>query len=191
MMHWKRTGPIFAAAILLASGLVLTEARDAEARGRGRWPVFVGGFYGPYYGFGFGPWGWGSWYGPWVGPWYGYGAGPSADTMAIAKMTGWGAVQLNAKPNEADVWVDGKYVAEARDLDGSPSYLWLEKGPHRLAVYKGGYKTFDEEINVERGTLKNLKVRLEKGESVPPGPKPDKKGSGDKNRDEKTETQTY
>ena len=35
-----------------------------------------------------------------------------------------------SKPDRADVWVDGKYVGEARDLDGYPSYLWLEKGPH-------------------------------------------------------------
>ena len=111
--------------------------------------------------------------------------------MTVAKMTGWGAVELNVKPNRADVWVDGKYVAEARDLDGSPSYLWLEKGPHRLAVYKGGYKTFEEDINVERGVMKALKVRLEPGNSPAPGPKPsDKKEQDEKSRDSRKDKQT-
>ena len=184
MTHWKRTGSIIAAAVFLTSGLLLSGVPDAEARGvRGHRVVFVGGvFHRPFFGFGigFGPWGafgpWGPWYGPWAG-YYGpgYGRGYGIDTLAIAKMTGWGAVDLSVKPNRADVWVDGKYVAEARDLDGDPSYLWLEKGPHRLSIYKGGYKAFDEQIDVERGVLKQLKVRLEPGDSPPPGPKPSDK----------------
>jgi hypothetical protein len=136
MTYWKRTGSILAAAIALTSGVLLLEARNAEAFGRGRRPVFVGGFYnpyfGPYFGFGFGPYGA---FGPWGGPWAGYGQAGGLDIMTVAKMTGWGALDLNVRPNRADVWVDGKYVGEARDLDGSPSYLWLEKGPHRLAIY--------------------------------------------------------
>jgi hypothetical protein len=28
-------------------------------------------------------------------------------------------------------WVDGKYVGEARDVDGYPSYLWLADGDTR------------------------------------------------------------
>ena len=97
--------------------------------------VYVGGgFYNPW--MGFGPcWGWGGW-----------GAYPPACfapeggvSMGAAMMAGLGAVELNVKPNRADVWVDGKYVGEARDLDGYPSYLWLAEGEHRVAVHKGGY----------------------------------------------------
>jgi hypothetical protein len=188
MTHWKRAGSIFATAILLTLGLSLSEARDAEAHGGRGGRGFIGGFYGPYFGFGFGPWGaYGPWGGPWGGPWWGYRSGNGIDTMAIAKMTGWGAVDLNVKPNRADVWVDGKYVSEARDLDGDPSYLWLEKGPHRLTIYKGGYKSFDEDIDVERGVLKSIKVRLEPGNSPPPLSKPsDKKEQDKKPQDEKS-----
>ncbi len=58
MAHWKWAGSIFATVIVLTSGLLLLEARDAEAhRGRGRRAVFIGGFYGPAFGLGFGPWG--------------------------------------------------------------------------------------------------------------------------------------
>ena len=67
------------------------------------------------------------------------------------------------------MWVDGKFVAEARDLDGYPSYLWLPEGAHHVVVYKGGYVRFEEDIEVQRGYRKDLKVRLEKGDSEPPG----------------------
>ena len=85
----------------------------------------------------------------------------------VAMMVGWGAVDLNVKPNRADVWVDGKYFAEARDLDGSPSYLWLPEGEHQLKVRKGGFVTFETPIDIQRGMVKELKVRMEKGEAAP------------------------
>ncbi len=128
-----------------------------------------------------GPWG-----EPWSGYWAGYRPADRLDTLAVAKMTGWGALELHVKPNRADVWVDGEYVGEARDLDGSPSYLWLEKGPHRLAIHKGGYQTFTEDVNVERGVMKALKLRLEPGNSAPPGPKPsDPKEQEQKDQEQK------
>lgn len=59
-------------------------------------------------------------------------------------------------------------MAEARDLDGHPSYLWLAEGAHRVVVYRAGYARFEEEVDVHRGVVEDLKIRLEKGESVPP-----------------------
>ncbi len=98
--------------------------------------------------------------------------------MSAAFASGYGAVDLNTKPGAAEVWVDGRYFAEARDLDGYPSYLWLPEGVHHLVVYKGGYARFEEDIDVQRGFRKELKVRLEKGESQPPGQKPGKAEPG-------------
>jgi hypothetical protein len=63
--------------------------------------------------------------------------------------------------------------AEARDLDGSPGSLWLKDGPHHLVIYKGGYRSFDEDVSVRPGQKLDLKVRLEKGASPPPGTRPD------------------
>jgi len=87
-------------------------------------------------------------------------------------MAGYGAVDVDAKPNRAGVWADGKYVGEARDLDGYPSFLWLKEGEHTIAIHKGGYRTFEEKIEVRRGMQTKIKVRLENGESEPPGRKP-------------------
>jgi len=87
-------------------------------------------------------------------------------------MSGMGGLDVDAKPNRAEVWVDGKYVAEARDLDGDPSYLWLKQGPHHVVVYHGGDKRFEEDVDVQVGMKTDLKVRLEKGESEPPSRRP-------------------
>ena len=180
MMRAKRAWLIAAVAVAIAGALAFRPP-EAEAHGRGgghggRVVVGGGGFYSPWFGYGFAPywgWGWGGW-GPYPGAYYGP---PGGVDMNYAMMAGFGAVELNVKPNRADVWVDGKYVGEARDLDGYPSYLWLADGGHKLAVYKGGYKTFEEEIGVQRGMKTTLKIRLEPGESEPPGTKPGDKGN--------------
>jgi hypothetical protein len=170
-------------AVALVAGLALAPS-DALARGRGhggggRGGVVVlggGGFYaGPWAGYGFGYWG-----APWgFSPW---GVYPPAYyqveggvPLSVAMMSGFGGVDLEVKPNRADVWVDGKYVGEARDFDGYPSYLWVKEGVHRVQVHKGGYRTFDEAIEVQSGIRKELKVRLQAGESLPPGSKPGRK----------------
>jgi hypothetical protein len=168
MTRGKRAGLTVAVAVAVTGALAF-EPREAEAHGRsgGRRVVYVGG------GF----------YNPWMSPWYGWGWGWGAYppafyepeggvSMGAAMMAGFGAVDLNVKPNRADVWVDGKYVGEARDLDGYPSFLWLAEGEHHVAVHKGGYLVFDERINVQRGMKTEIKLKLQPGDSPPPGTKP-------------------
>jgi hypothetical protein len=159
--------------VLAVATLTLLATTPAEAHGRrGRRVVVAGGWRGAYAPFGHG-WGF---YSPFFDPYWAWGgpyAGPQGGVdMNVAMMAGWGAVAMDVKPGRADVWVDGKYVGEARDLDGYPSYLWLEQGTHRVAVFKAGYRTFDEEVEVSRGMKRALKLRLEPGPSLPPGPKP-------------------
>ena len=178
MTRGKRAGLTLAVAVAMTGAFAL-QPPEAEAHGRGggRRVVYVGGgLYNPWFGFGFGPywgWGWGLYPPAYYGP-------PGGVDMNYAMMAGFGAVELNVKPNRADVWVDGKYVGEARDLDGYPSYLWLADGEHKLAVYKGGYRTFEEEIGVQRGMKTAIKIRLEPGDSAPPGTKPADKADNEK-----------
>jgi len=177
MTFWKRMVAVVGPAAALA--LITLSPPDAFAHGRGgvhRGPVFVGrGFYAsPYLGYGYG-YGFAPYWGPW-GP-YPFGPGGGID-MGAALIAGYGAVEMKVKPGQAEVWVDGKYVAEGKDLDGYPSYLWLSEGPHRVVVYKGGYASFDEEIDVRRGLRVELKVRLEKGDAQPPGQRPGKTKQG-------------
>jgi len=170
----KHNGPLLLAVAALTAVIALA-SQPAEAHGRGGFrgrPFIGGGFYGPYFGFGWGPY-WGPW-SPYWG-WSPYSRPTSGVDMNFALVAGVGAVDLNVKPGQAEVWVDGKYVAEARDLDGYPSLLWLKEGAHRVQLYKGGYVTFDEQIDVQAGQQKELKVRLDKGESVPPGVRPERR----------------
>lgn len=172
MKNTKRAGTLLARVALAA--VVTFAAQPAEAHGRGGFrgrPIVIGGgFYGPYYGFGWSPY-WGPWspYSAW-GPY----ARPAID-LNLASVAGIGVMEMNVKPGQAEVWVDGKFIGEARDLDGTPSLLWLKEGAHRVQLYKGGYVTFDETIEMRPGLYKELKVRLEKGEAVPPGARPDKR----------------
>lgn len=186
---------------LAASALVvapLVSPAPAEAHGR-HGGVYVGvGFYGgPYWGWRAPYWGWGAPYWAWgwgwgPGPYY-YGARGGA-ALGYAMMSGMGALDLNVKPKDAEAWVDGSYVADARDLDGNPSYLWLKQGPHHIVLYKAGFRSFEEDVNVHVAMVRELKVRLEKGESTPPvpaaanvRPEPSRPGSTEPSRPGSTE----
>ncbi len=181
MRDWRRARSLALAVTVIALGaLAAPHEADAHPRGRGR-GVYIGGFYGFNPWFGFGPYG-------------GWGLYPPAFyqpvggvDMNVAMMAGFGAVELNAKPNRADVWVDGRYVGEARDLDGYPSYLWLAEGPHRVAVHKGGFLVFDEEIDVRRRMKTEIKLKLQPGDSPPPGAKPVEKEREKKQKNDKKE----
>jgi hypothetical protein len=157
-----------AVAALAAAGGLVPRSAEAHPRGGFHGPVVVGGgfyggpYWGPYWGsYGFGPYWGGSPFGP-----------PGGLDPNIAAVAGLGAVNVEAKPNRAEVWVDGGYIGEARDLDGYPSYLWLKEGTHRVAVFKGGFAVFEQDVEVRRGLKTDLKVQLEKGTSEAPGRKP-------------------
>jgi hypothetical protein len=174
MTTWKRIGGSFLAAAFLV-GMSLGAPPRAEAGGGGhhghyRAHGFVGvhlGYWGgPYWGAGW----WGpAWWGPYWGPYWGYPYYPEGQvSMHAAMLAGYGAIKVDAKPKQAEVWADGKPIAEARDLDGTPSYLWLKAGEHRIQIYEGGFVTFDQKVDVHAGMRTELRVQLEPGPSVPP-----------------------
>jgi PEGA domain-containing protein len=164
MLRTSTLGSLLVAATAVAAPLGLPASAEAHGHHGG---VYVGAGFGGFYGWG--PyWGWGPFWG-W-GPWpYSYGA-PGGGALGYAMMSGMGALDLSVKPKQAEVWVDGKYFAEARDLDGDPSYLWLKAGPHHLVLYKAGFRSFDETVDVNVGMIRELRVALEPGESAPPVP---------------------
>jgi hypothetical protein len=66
---------------------------------------------------------------------------------------GYGAIDLDIQPEEAEVWVDGNYVGEADDFDGFPSYLWLEPGSHQIVLYAPARETLVREVNLQSGEM--------------------------------------
>jgi hypothetical protein len=176
MAHWMRQGTMWVAAAGLV-GATLGAPSKVEARDRDDGFVRVHHGFRPYFGVNYGPWGaygwgpyWGVGWGPgWWGPGWGYPNYPEGGvSMHAALMAGYGAIKVDAKPKQAEVWADGRPIAEARDLDGTPSYLWLKDGEHRIQVYQGGFVTFDQKVDVHAGMLTRLRIQLEPGASVPP-----------------------
>lgn len=173
-MNWKRVAITVSAVAAIAAMTALAPS-EAQARGHhGGVRIVVGGFYGygPYFGLGWGygyaPYYYGP-YSPYWGPYYGYApsTGGGIDPN-VATIAGLGGINVNVKPAEAEVWVDGKYVGDAKNLGGHPSYLWLPVGTHHLQIRKGGYATFDTQVDVQRGMVRELKLHLKPGESGAP-----------------------
>jgi hypothetical protein len=174
-MNWKRIA-VTVSAVAVVSAVMAFAPSEAQARGHhGGVRVSVGGFYGygPYFGlgwgYGYGPYYapyWGSYYGPYYGP-YARSTGGGIDPN-VAMIAGLGGIDVNVKPIDAEVWVDGKYVGDVKRLGGNPSYLWLPEGTHHLQIRKGGYATFETQVDVRRGIVNELKLHLKPGESDTP-----------------------
>ena len=163
----------YAATVLLLSATALAafpSSAEAGPRGRGgRGGARVvrvgvtGGFYSPFFYRGFAyPIGF------YAGP---YRAAEGGLNLGVARAMDLGALDLKIKPSKAEVWVDGELVGQARDFDGYPSYLWLERGRHTITVYKGGYETFEQTLRIQPGAVVDLKLKLVRGGSEPPEPK--------------------
>jgi hypothetical protein len=60
-----------------------------------------------------------------------------------------------------------------------------------VQIQKGGYRLFDEEIDMQPGLKKSLRVRLEPGESEPPAAKPDGKSRGEKDEASRPQQKKY
>lgn len=93
-----------------------------------------------------------------------------------------GGIDINVKPKRAEVFVDGSPVGTARQFDGFPSFLWLEKGTYDVVLYLDGYETLNRQISVYPGVVVDFDGRMVPGSSVRPediGP------TSTKNRDER------
>ncbi len=112
---------------------------------------YRGGPWG-YYGYGWGGYGYGDGY---VGP--GSVVSPNA-----------GAVDVNVRPQKAQLYLDGSYIGIADNYDGFPRYLWLEGGLHRLVIYLDGYQTLAKRIQVRAGEVIDLRDRMVPGKSTSP-----------------------
>jgi len=155
---------LVAVALLLAA---FTEPATAHGRGRRGGRIVVG----PRAGLG----AYGFWGTPFLSSYYGYPYyGRYAEQAgglnpALARALGVGALDLDVKPRSAEVFVDGDFVGKVRDFDGYPSYLWLEEGEHVVAIYKGGFATYEQTFDVQRGVITGVKAKMLPGASQAPG----------------------
>ena len=103
------------------------------------WPGYYG--YGPgYYGY------YGSYYRP-------YGYGPSAQ---------WARIDTDVSPEEAGVYLDGRYIGTADDFDGYPDYLYLKPGRYRIEFRLEGFEPLTREIEARPGMTMDFTDKLRK-----------------------------
>jgi PEGA domain len=161
---------------------------------------FFGGFGYPWYGFGLGfglglgfawdyPWGWGpgfygayGYYDPW---WYGYGPGygpgyyggydGSYNSNPRYGHDDMGALDIDIKPNDAEVYLNGEYIGRVRDFGGwRHGNLWLQKGTYDIVFYREGYKTLARQVTIYPGLVITWDDKMEPGQAVRPQDLPSK-----------------
>jgi hypothetical protein len=135
-------------------------------------------YYSPYYfGIGFG-FGYGSFYGAYGWPWYPYGYGYYPYPYA-AYYPAWyddlGALRIEAKPREAQVYVDGYFAGLVDDFDGMSQRLRAKPGDHEVEIYLPGYQSIKEKVLFRPSTtvkMKTVMQPLAAGEAQSPKPVP-------------------
>lgn len=138
---------------------------DHRPDGTVRYPsyahVYIGpGYYSPYGWYPWGYWGGGLHYSPY--PW-GFGAYHRrgyGDEL--------GALDLDLRPEKAEVYLDGQRIGLADDFDGWPRYLWLEGGTYDLVFYHPGYETISREYTIYSGVVIDVEDQMVQGEATPP-----------------------
>lgn len=121
----------------------------------------------PYYDFRFGYFGYYPyWY--WGYPYYGYGGYYPPVVYASTPGYGMGALDLNVRPKQTEVYVNGQYVGLVKQYDGFPGYLWLESGVYQIAFYRPGHETVFRELEIFTGMVLDVAVDMVPGEAVLP-----------------------
>lgn len=148
-------------AFLLTLGLILLLPTLMQAAPGGRGGGHGGGHFGGrtrvFIGVG-GGWGWG-WGWPWYGPGY---DGYYRPYNVYGPASQWGVVDTDISPEEARVYLDGRYIGTADDFDGYPDYLYLRPGHYRIEFRLDGYETLVREVNARPGMFVDYKDKLHK-----------------------------
>jgi PEGA domain len=144
---------------------------------RGGW-----GYY-PYSSWGWGWWPYSSWW--WGGPSVYVVAGGDSDgeeegSVGVAARTGrYAIVKTDISPEEAQIYLDGKYIGSADDFDGRPDFLYLGPGKYHVEFRLPNYEAFATDLDVTRGQRVRLdqKLKLESGKSALDQFAPESKGT--------------
>jgi PEGA domain len=107
-------------------------------------------------------------------------AGDEDGSVDVAARTGrYAVVKTDVSPEEAQIFLDGKYIGTADDFDGSPDYLYLSPGKYHIECRLPGYRTYATDLDVARGQRLRLgqKLKLEPGKSALDQFAPESKGT--------------
>ena len=79
---------------------------------------------------------------------------------AVGDVNNLGAIDINVKPKNTQVYLNGNYVGVTGKFDGFPDYLWLEEGTYELTFYNEGYMTVVQKFAIRQGAVIDVKLRL-------------------------------
>ena len=155
----KRLNRIFLLVLALAMLVPALPASAAPGHGGGRGGHFGGGHFGGrtrvFIG---GGWGWGWW--GWPGYYGYYGYGPGYERQAYGPAEQWATIDTDISPEEAQVYLDGRYIGTADDFDGYPDYLYLKPGRYRIEFRLEGYETLTRQIEARPGMYLDFTDKL-------------------------------
>ena len=83
------------------------------------------------------------------------------------------SLRIQAKPSDAEVFLDGYLVGNVDDFDGIFQRLRLRSGEHEIAIYKEGYRTIRQKVYLSPGgtfRVQHDMERLRAGETPEPRP---------------------
>jgi hypothetical protein len=153
---------IFISALTAATLLGGTRAADAQIGVSVHVPFVGFGFYSSPYGYPV--YAMPAQWGPYPYP-YPYPFHPPADPG--------GAIRLEVKPKQAEVYVDGYYAGVVDDFDGTFQRLRVPPGEHTITLYMDGYHSVTQKIYLEPDNTFRIKYTMEKlGASDQPDPRP-------------------
>ncbi|MCP4654843.1 MAG: PEGA domain-containing protein [bacterium] len=78
-----------------------------------------------------------------------------------------GALDLDVRPDDTEVYLDGQLIGTTDDYDGWPRYLWLHEGTYELIFYNEGYQTVVREYAIRPDVVLDVDERMQPGESIP------------------------
>jgi len=84
-----------------------------------------------------------------------------SDAMAEDSADGAGRLRLEIEPSDASVYLDGRFVGTAVDLQRARNGLRLEPGEHRIAVVRPGHQAEEQEFTVAAGEEVELEFELD------------------------------
>jgi hypothetical protein len=133
------------------------------------YPYYGYAGYYPWYYYGYGPgYGWG-WWGDWYGWWWPWGPASVAYAGSYHNQgSGYGALDVDVSPGNAQIYVDGSMVGTADDYDGFPSYLWLPQGTYDVVIFLDGYQTIARQISIYDGLVIDVNDHMQPGQAVKP-----------------------
>lgn len=85
-------------------------------------------------------------------------------SQSVSETTSFGALRLHVKPDTAAVYVDGNYVGEVNQFNGTFHKLRLDAGSHRVEIRAPGYQPLTFHARIEPDHTENYRGELDKAE---------------------------